>query len=90
MKKYTILAASILLPFALGTATADETQPLVSIVGQVAPMSNTELAEVKGGFADICILCALANTANVTQLNISAVSALIAQNNASAVWQSNN
>ena len=90
MKKFTIIAASIMLPFALGTATADETQPLVSVVGQVAPMSNTELAEVKGGFFDTCVLCALANTANVTQLNISAISALVAQSNASGVWQSNN
>lgn len=90
MKKVIGVVSGMLLSLALGTAYAGDSQQLLTVTGQTAPMSNTELGEVTGGFADVCFLCALTNNAAVTQLNISSVSALVGQNNTSGVIQSNN
>lgn len=90
MRKFLIIAAGMTLSLALGSAGADDAQPLLPVTGQLVPMSDTELGDITGGFADVCFLCALGNVANVTQVNISALSALVAQGNTSGILQSNN
>ena len=90
MRHLLIIAASMSIPFALGNAVADDSQPLLSVSNLTAPMSDAELGDVKGSFSDFCFLCALGNNATVTQLNVSAASALVGQSNSSGVTQSNN
>ena len=90
MKNLFTVAASFTLLFSLGDVVADDAQPLQSVNALYAPMSDAELGDVKGNFADLCFICALGNDATVTQLNLSSVSALVSQGNQSGISQSNN
>ncbi len=90
MKK-TVLAAMFALPMATGVALADEgTFHALSDGVNVAPMTDTQLDTVKGGFFDTCIVCDQDNASLVNQINASAASIGVLQNNAAAVVQTNN
>ncbi len=89
MKK-TVLAAMFALPMATGVALADEgTFHALSDGVNVAPMTDTQLDTVKGGFFDTCVVCDQDNASLVGQLNASLLSALLAQTNTALVGQSN-
>lgn len=90
MKKRSMLAAVLALPFAAGVALADETSFHALSGVSATPMSNEQLATVEGGFFDTCIVCSQQNLAQVIQTNVSTASLGVLQQNASAVQQSNN
>ena len=93
MKNFMIKAAVVSLPLIFGNAMADDAQKSQNLMDGLVPMNASELATVTGtwgywGRSKTCIFCS--NAAGVTQLNISGLSAFVAQANGSGVSQSNN
>ncbi len=91
MNRIMLKAAAIALPLVLGTAIADDTQNTQDAMNGIVPMNSSELAMVTGAYwggGYFCVYCS--NNAAVGQVNISGLSALVAQGNASGVMQSNN